>query len=252
MGVPSCTVLNYQAGIGSSLECRFESSDEKQQYVQDAKDEEEDWWNNLDSSAVAATPLVRDVGVDSLFEVENSCPAEVDAVVTRSQVRLTAGLVETGPVGGAAALAPVMRAAVARPKAKPSPQSWKKSAAETKAEDEELWKKVRVAEAASRLPATVTQQSTLNKRSCYTAQQLNSQKQNERRAKEKARLAEAEKRRRGFEEVQLPAPSAKKQKIATVSKPGRVLDTVAEFWERKKARLAESASSAAVGEPLAK
>ena len=189
----------------------------------------------------------QDPEVEELFEVESCCPAEASAVVTRGQVNLAAGLGANegapGSVGGAAALAPVMRAAVAKSKAKPSPQSSKKSAEESKAADEELWRKVRVAEAVSRLPKVEAQCSTLNQRSCYSAQQLNSQVQNKRRAREKALLVENEKHLRGSAEAQPLAPPVKRAKKVAAAEPGRVLDTVAEFWERKKARLAAKSSS---------
>ena len=62
-----------------------------------------------------------------------------------------------------------------------------------------------------------------------TPQQLNAQRQNVRRAREKAAAKVQSQPGVSFQ----PAP------VATT----RVLDTVAEFWARKQARLASSASS---------
>ena len=68
---------------------------------------------------------------------------------------------------------------------------------------------------------------------CKTRQQLNAQRQNARRAKEKAH-------QRGPK-----LPSEPKPKVAPAATPGRVLDAVAEVWARKKAKLAAASLATA-------
>ena len=77
-----------------------------------------------------------------------------------------------------------------------------------------------------------------------TPQQLNASKQNRRRAEEKARLT-AEQRRTSVDARAASAEpkSRAKQAAQNVAATPRILDTVAEFWARKRARLEAAASS---------
>ena len=87
----------------------------------ETQESDEEWWSRMDDDLEVEHPVMNDPGVESLFEGESSgpaevdyellssCPAEVDAVVTRSQGSLTADLRKRS-VGGAAALSPVTKA----------------------------------------------------------------------------------------------------------------------------------------------
>ena len=106
-------------------------------------------------------------------------------------------------------------------------------------------KEVRVAEAVSQLPKVEQPRATSER--VVTAEQLNAQKQNKRRAAEKARLSDDSKRQRTSEATAVTKLQLKQSRSAEAADPARLLDTVAEFWERKKARLAANASSASAG-----
>ena len=105
---------------------------------------------------------------------------------------------------------------------------------------DELWKAVRVSEAVAKLPKSTPGGSLAESESFRTPQQLNAQRQNARRAKEKVALKESQRAAEGDAALAKEKPASS----GTTAGPPRLLDTVAEFWARKKARLAESACSA--------
>ena len=104
----------------------------------------------------------------------------------------------------------------------------------------ELWKAVRVSEAEAKLPKSTPGGSLIKSEAFRTPQQLNAQRQNAKRAREKVAWKESQRASEG-------AAPLTKEKSAVGGKtagPPRLLDTVAEFWAKKKARLAGSACSA--------
>ena len=165
------------------------------------------------------------------FVPHSSCPAEVEVVVTRSQGSLTAGLGAgcgaPEPVVGAEAPNPVTAGDVKA--AAPRRRLSQKSKPQETAEDSkkrtfaEMWKEVKDLEAPRKELRKLAVAGAYR-----TPQQLNAQKQNERRAREKA---DAKKH-------SLQSATHSAAPVATK----RVLDTVAEFWARKQARLASQAS----------
>ena len=72
-----------------------------------------------------------------------------------------------------------------------------------------------------------------------TPQQLKAQRQNLRRSKEKAHL-----RRVDVEGGAASTGRAKPTAATSSEGPPKILETVAEFWERKKAKLAHQAGNA--------
>ena len=93
----------------------------------------------------------------------------------------------------------------------------------------EMWRLVKAAEAPKEEPKKLAVAKEYR-----TPQQLNAQRQNIRRAREKAQAKSA---------------NPRETSLKTASGSKRVLDTVAEFWARKQARLAEGTSSASSSGP---
>ena len=213
--------------------------------------EDEDFWNLEDGMACARDQFGDDPefgNVDSLFTNDGTQDTLNDEVGMRSLSEQTAGpgaLDEPEPVRGATAPSPITQPKTAgKAKAKPKLPTEK---AEVTLRGEELWRKVRTAVATAALPKESTSSGSCARAEEYrTPQQLNAVKQNRRRAEDKARQT-AELRRTA---VDAPATSAEAKKKAkgtalNVVEPPRILDTVAEFWARKRAKLEAASSSSA-------
>ena len=108
----------------------------------------------------------------------------------------------------------------------------------------ELWRAVRVSEAVAQLPLATAGGNLVESEAFKTPQQLNAQRQNARRAREKAALKEAQERAAAAVEGAAAQTKGVPAVGGRTADPPRLLDTVAEFWARKKARLAGSACSA--------
>ena len=221
------------------------------------------WWLNLDEGIQAARQQQAssedyDASIDALFEPEMAVDSEMfepevaddDGVmdfVTRSQEDLAAGSGDAEPVVGAEAPYPVTARRLTKKTADPvhtrsltQPATGKQgdekkaifaSGAEKKANLDELWKQIRVSEAVSQLPTAATPAGEVNEK-FRTPQQLNAQKQNRRRSLEKAQARTA----RGSDSAESSAK--RKSSESQVASLPRVYDAVADFWGKKKARLA--------------
>ena len=231
------------------VESRWDCAEEMEHTLLEA--DESHWWENLDEGMDLATKFEPEeanhprndvdstMDVETLFEPEEANRSEKmdDEKSTRSQVRLTVD--QGGSVGRAEAHTPVAElqdaAAPAKKKAKT-----KEAASSTALSAAELWKKVRVSEAEAKLPTSTPGGSLIRSEDFRTPQQLNAQRQNAKRAREKVAWKESQRAVEG-------AATLTKEKSAVGGKaagPPRLLDTVAEFWAKKKARLAGGACSA--------
>ena len=203
---------------------------------------DEDFWN-LDTTMKCARDdrdghyNAGSACTEHLFESDNS-----QQVATRSQpaAGMAADLGDTRSEGRAEAHTPV--ASATKP-AKP-----KREQKDVKLEGEELWRKARVAEATASLPKTGASGNLAQAEGYRTPQQLNAVKQNQRRAKEKAQQTAENRRNAIVAEGPVAKASTKgKEGLQSTAGPPRLLDTVAEFWARKRAKLEAAASSSAEG-----
>ena len=192
--------------------------DEKAEEGRDAEraDTDEPQWDwSLTGTTLDNQPAVYD-DCEGLFEPE--VVQETTLSAARSQEKLTADPDQKGSEGS-----------LERPSAALNSK---------KAEAEQLWKAVRVSEAEAKLPKRAASSLTMTE-GFKTPQQLKAQRQNLRRSKEKAHL-----RRVDVEGGAASTGRAKPTAATSSEGPPKILEAVAEFWERKKAKLAHQAGNA--------